>query len=326
MAVSVGSTVAGPVLVTGASGFVGRALVERLLADGVPTLAAVRGAAVVPAGARRVPAPNLGPDADWRAALDGVDCVVHLAARVHVMRDDAADPLAEFRRVNVDGTHALARQAAAAGVRRLVFVSSIKVNGEESAPGRPFTAHAVPAPADPYGISKHEAEQALWAVAAQTGLQVAVVRPVLVYGPGVKANFRSLLGWLARGLPLPLGAIHNRRSLLALDNLVDLLTVCVRHPAAAGQVFLASDGEDLSTTELLRRLGAALGRPARLVPLPAPWLAGAARLLGRRAVAQRLCGSLQVDIGKTREVLGWTPPKTVNEALQKTARAFLAQR
>ena len=321
---SLGST--GPVLVTGASGFVGRALVERLLADGVLTLAAVRGAAVLPAGARPVPAPNLGPDADWRAALGGVACVVHLAARVHVMRDSAADPLAEFRRANVDGTLALARQAAAAGVRRLVFVSSIKVNGEESAPGRPFTADDVPAPIDPYGISKHEAEQALWAVAAETGLQAVVVRPVLVYGPGVKANFRSLLGWLARGLPLPLGAVHNRRSLLALDNLVDLLTVCIDHPAAAGQVFLASDGEDLSTTELLRRLGAALGRPARLLPLPAPWFEGAARLLGRGAVVQRLCGSLQVDIGKTRELLGWTPPVTVDEALQKTARAFLAQR
>jgi nucleoside-diphosphate-sugar epimerase len=314
------------VLVTGASGFVGRALVERLLADGVPTLAAVRGAAVLPAGARQVPAPNLGPDADWRAALDGVACVVHLAARVHVMRDGAADPLAEYRRVNVDGTLALARQAAAAGVRRLVFVSSIKVNGEDSAPGRPFMADDLPAPADPYGISKYEAEQALWVLAAQTGLQVVVVRPVLVYGPGVKANFRSLLGWLARGLPLPLGAIHNRRSLVALDNLVDLLTTCVDHPAAAGQVFLASDGEDLSTTELLRRLGEALGRPARLLPLPAPWLAGAARLLGRGAVAQRLCGSLQVDIGKASDLLGWTPPVTVDEALQKTARAFLAQR
>lgn len=316
----------GPVLVTGASGFVGRALVERLLADGVPTLAAVRTAAVLPAGARQVHAPDLGPDADWRAALDGVACVVHLAARVHVMRDDAADPLAEFRRVNVQGTLALARQAAEAGVRRLVFASSIKVNGEGSAPGRPFTADDVPAPCDPYGISKHEAEQALWAVAAQTGMELVIVRPVLVYGPGVKANFRSLMGWLARGLPLPLGAIHNRRSLVALDNLVDLLTTCVDHPAAAGQVFLAGDGEDLSTTELLRRLGVALGKPARLLPVPAAWLEGAARLLGRAPVAQRLCGSLQVDIGKARDLLGWTPPVTVDDALRKTARAFLAQR
>lgn len=326
MVASNGSTAAGPVLVTGASGFVGRALVDRLLADGVPTLAAVRGAVVLPVGAQRVQAPNLGPDGDWRVALAGAACVVHLAARVHVMRDGAAHPLAEFRRVNVDGTLALARQAAAAGVRRFVFVSSIKVNGEESAAGRPFSADDVPAPGDPYGISKHEAEQGLWAVAAETGLQVVVVRPVLVYGPGVKANFRSLMGWLARGLPLPLGAIHNRRSLLALDNLTDLLATCIDHPAAAGHVFLASDGEDLSTTELLRRLGATLGRPARLLPLPASWLEGAARLIGRGAVAQRLCGSLQVDIGKTRDLLGWTPPVTVDEALQKTARAFLVQR
>jgi nucleoside-diphosphate-sugar epimerase len=316
----------GSVLVTGASGFVGRALVERLPAAGVSTLAAVRGSAVLPAGARRVPAPNLGPDADWRAALDGADCVVHLAARVHVMRDDAADPLAEFRRVNVDGTLALARQAAAAGVRRFVLVSSVKVNGEATAPGRPFTADTAPAPTDAYGVSKWEAEQALLALSANTGMEVVIVRPVLVYGPGVMANFRTLMAWLARGWPLPLGAIHNRRSLLALDNLVDLLITCLDHPAAAGQTFLASDGEDLSTTELLHRLGAALGKPARLLPVPAAWLAGVAGLLGRAAVAQRLCGSLQVDIGKTRELLGWAPPVTVDAALQNTAHWLLAQR
>lgn len=181
-------------------------------------------------------------------------------------------------------------------------------------------------PCDPYGISKYEAEQALWTLAAQIGLQVVVVRPVLVYGPGVKANFRSLMAWLSRGWPLPLGAIKNRRSLLALDNLVDLLMTCLDHPAAAGQTFLVSDGEDLSTTELLRRLGAALGKPGRLLPMPTAWLQGAARAFGRGAVAQRLCGSLQVDISKTRDLLGWTPPVTVDEALQKTARAFLAQR
>lgn len=269
---------------------------------------------------------DIDPHTDWRGALAGVDCVVHLAARVHVMHERAADPLAEFRKVNVDGSLALARQAVAAGVRRFIFVSSIKVNGEGTAPGRPFAADDALAPADAYGISKLEAERSLLALAAEAGMQMVIIRPVLVYGPGVKANFRSMMSWLSKGVPLPLGAIHNRRSLVALDNLVDLILTCMNHLAAAGQVFLVSDGEDLSTTELLRRMGAALGRPARLLPVPAAWLDGAARLLGKGAVAQRLCGSLQVDIEKTRRLLDWTPPVTVDAALRETARHFLAQR
>lgn len=322
----------GPVLVTGAAGFIGGALIDRLLGEGVPTVAAVRGPLPRPAGVhpptgeRMVAVGDIGPHTDWRGALAGVDCVVHLAARVHVMHERAADPLAEFRKVNVDGTLALARQAVAAGVRRFIFVSSIKVNGEGTAPGRPFAADDVPAPADAYGISKLEAERSLLALATETGMQMVIIRPVLVYGPGVKANFRSMMSWLSKGVPLPLGAIHNRRSLVALDNLVDLILTCMNHPAAAGQVFLVSDGEDLSTTELLRRMGAALGRPARLLPVPAAWLDGAARLLGRGAVTQRLCGSLQVDIEKTRRLLDWTPPVTVDEALRETARHFLARR
>ncbi len=313
----------GPVLVTGAAGFIGRALVDRLLGEGVPTVAAVRRPLT---GGRMIAVGDIGPHTDWRGALAGVDCVVHLAARVHVMHERAADPLAEFRKVNVDGTLALARQAVAAGVRRFIFVSSIKVNGEGTAPGRPFAADDAPAPADAYGISKLEAERSLLALAAETGMQIVIIRPVLVYGPGVKANFRGMMAWLNKGVPLPLGAIDNRRSLVALDNLVDLILTCMNHPAAAGQVFLVSDGEDLSTTELLRRMGAALGRPARLLPVPAAWLDGAARLLGKGAVAQRLCGSLQVDIEKTRRLLDWTPPVTVDEALRETARHFLAQR
>ncbi len=313
----------GPVLVTGASGFIGGALVDRLLAEGVPTVAAVRRPLT---GGRMIAVGDIGPRTDWRAPLAGVDCVVHLAARVHVMDERAADPLAEFRKVNVDGSLALARQAVAAGVRRFIFVSSIKVNGEGTAPGRPFAADDALAPADAYGISKLEAERSLLALAAEAGMQMVIIRPVLVYGPGVKANFRSMMSWLSKGVPLPLGAIHNRRSLVALDNLVNLILTCMNHPAAAGQVFLVSDGEDLSTTELLRRMGAALGRPARLQPVPAAWLDGAARLLGKGAVAQRLCGSLQVDIEKTRGMLGWTPPVTVDEALRETARHFLARR
>ncbi len=319
-------------LVTGAAGFIGSALIDRLAAEGVPTVAAVRRLPPQPAsgrplaGGRMVAVGDISPHTDWRGPLAGVDCVVHLAARVHVMQDRAADPLAEFRKVNVDGTLALARQAVAAGVRRFIFVSSIKVNGEGTAPGRPFAADDAPAPADAYGISKLEAERGLLALAAGTGMQIVIIRPVLVYGPGVKANLRSMMGWLSTGVPLPLGAIDNRRSLVALDNLVDLIVTCLDHPAAAGQVFLVSDGEDVSTTELLRRMGAALGRPARLLAVPAGWLDSAARLLGKGAVTQRLCGSLQVDIEKTRRLLGWTPPVTVDAALRATARHFLARR
>ena len=313
------------VLLTGASGFVGQAVQARLLTEqGVQLRSAFRQPpAIVPAGLEVCMAPDLNGQADWSAALAGVEVVIHCAARVHVMQEQAADPLAEFRRSNVDGTLQLARQAAAAGVRRLIFVSSIKVNGEQTSPGHPFRADQPAAAQDAYGRSKREAEEQLLALAAQTGLEVVIIRPPLIYGPGVKANFQSMLRWLARGVPLPLGAIDNRRSLVALDNLVDLLWVCLRHPAAANQCFLVSDGEDLSTTQLLRRLGQALGRPARLLPVPQAWLVAGARLLGRSDISQRLCGSLQVDIGKTRELLGWTPPCSVDQALAKTAAHFL---
>ncbi|MDP2035595.1 MAG: SDR family oxidoreductase [Polaromonas sp.] len=316
----------GRVLVTGASGFLGRRLTATLAASGRDPRAAVRTAAPAPAFAAGLEAVTVGElDAatDWRAALAGVDSVVHLAARVHVMQDTVADPLAEFRRVNVAGTLNLARQAALAGVRRLVFVSSVKVNGEGTAPGRPYTADDVPAPQDAYGVSKHEAELGLQDIAKATGLEVTIIRPVLVYGPGVGANFLAMMRWLYRGVPLPLGAIDNRRSLLAVDNLVDLLLTCLDHPGAANQVFLASDGEDVSTTVLLRRTAQALGKPARLLPVPVPVLGLAARLLGKQDFAQRLCGSLQVDIGKTRDLLGWTPPLSLQAALALAAGDFL---
>lgn len=313
------------VLLTGASGFVGRAVQARLLVEpGVQARAAHR--QLPPSAPARVefcPSPSLDAHGDWSQALAGVDAVIHCAARVHVMNEQAADPLAEFRRVNVEGTMRLARQAVEAGVRRLVFVSSIKVNGERTEPGRRFGADDAPLAEDPYGISKREAEDALLALSAETGLEVVIVRPSLVYGPGVKANFLVMMRWLARGVPLPFGAIHNRRSLVAVDNLADLLVLCLGHPDAAGHRFLASDGDDLSTSELLRRLGCALGRPARLIPVPAAWLEAGAALLGRRDLSQRLCGSLQVDIDKTRERLGWTPPLTVDQALARTADAFL---
>lgn len=316
------------VLITGVSGFVGGALACRLLDEGSYR---VRGAARrvlsnAPAGLELCQSPELEAEADWSELLRDVEVVVHAAARVHMMNDQAADPLSEFRRANTEGTLRIARQAVEAGVRRFVFISSIKVNGEESPADRPYSADDVVAPVDPYGVSKHEAEQALLALARETGLEVVIIRPVLVYGPGVKANFQSMMRWLDRRLPLPLGAIHNSRSLVSLDNLVDLIVTCLQHSAAAGQVFLVSDGSPLSTTQLLRRMGLALGKPARLLPIPAVWLQLIARLLGRPAIAQRLCGSLCVDIEKTRRLLGWEPPVMVDEAMSRTARYFQEHR
>jgi nucleoside-diphosphate-sugar epimerase len=310
------------ILATGATGFVGRALIARLLADGESVRAAVRGHPdSAPLPVAQVVVGDLGAETDWRPALRGIETVVHCAARVHVMRETASDPLADFRRVNVAGTLALARQAAAAGVRRFVFLSSIKVNGEATPPGQPFTALDAPAPVDPYGISKREAEDGLMALSRETGLEIAIIRPVLVYGPGVKGNFRSLIRWLDRGVPLPLGGIHNKRSLVALDNLVDLIATCVRHPAAAGGTFLVSDDEDMSTSELLRRTAAALGRRPRMVAVPAGLLRVAATTVGRGEMVQRLVGSLQVDITATRRTLGWAPVVSVDEALRRTVRS-----
>jgi len=236
------------------------------------------------------------------------------------MNEESSDPLAEFRRVNVEGTLRLARQAAEAGVRRFVFVSSIKVNGEHSQPGHLFTADQIPAPDDPYGISKCEAEAGLRALSLETGMEVVIIRPPLVYGPGVKANFLAMMRWLQWGVPLPLGGLtENRRSLVFLDNLVDLIVICIDHPAAANQTFLVSDDEDLSTAALLRRMAAALGRPARLIPVPAGLITMGAKLISRPGIAQRLCESLQVDIGKTKALLGWSPPISVDEGLRRTA-------
>ncbi|HEK1688075.1 TPA: SDR family oxidoreductase [Pseudomonas putida] len=311
------------ILLTGATGFVGKAVLEKLRQLGHPVVIAVRQPGVEQtAGTEVFHCAQLDGDADWSPALGDVGTVIHCAARVHVMNDTDPDPLAAFRRINVDGTVNLARQAAAAGVRRFVFVSSIKVNGEGTVKGRPYKPDDAPAPVDPYGVSKREAEDALLGLAQETGLEVVIIRPVLVYGPGVKANFQAMMRWLDKGVPLPFGAIDNRRSLVALDNLVDLIITCMDHPGAVNQTFLVSDGEDLSTTGLLRRMAAALGRPARLLPVPSMLLELAATLLGKRALSQRLCGSLQVDIEKTRSLLGWTPPLSVDDALRQAASDF----
>lgn len=302
------------ILITGATGFVGRELCSHLLAAGRDSRIAVRRPSSI---ANSVVVGDIGPDTQWQEALAGIDTVIHLAARVHIMRDSASDPLAEFRRVNVDGTLNLAQQAAAAGVKRFIFLSTVKVNGEQTRPCQPFTENFPSAPEDAYGISKNEAEQSLVQIAHETAMEVVIIRAPLVYGPGVKGNFQSMMDWIAKGIPLPLGAIHNQRSLIALDNLVDFFVTCIDHPAAANQTFLVADGEDLSTTDLLRRVGVAMGKPARLIPVPSALLKAGATLFGKKAVAQRLCGNLQVDITKARKMLGWVPPVSVDEGLKK---------
>nr|WP_254774857.1 SDR family oxidoreductase [Polaromonas sp. YR568] len=309
-------------MVTGANGFIGQALCTALSSQGYSVRGVVRKkkANGQPGVSEHWVLDEVDEHTDWAAALSGVDSVVHLAARVHQMRDTAADPMAEFRRVNVALALNLARQAAKAGVRRFVFMSSVKVNGETTVVGQPFTADDEPKPMDPYGVSKFEAEQALIQLAAETGLELVIVRPVLVYGPGVKANFHEMMRWVFKGVPLPLGALDNRRSFVAIDNVVDLISVCLHHPQAANQVFLVSDGEDLTVSDLLRRTAAALARPARLLPVPIFVLRMGGRLLGKELVVQRLCDTLQVDIEKTQRLLGWNPPLSVDAALKKTAQ------
>jgi UDP-glucose 4-epimerase len=312
------------VLVTGASGFVGNATCSRLVTQGMDVIGTVRRLPVQPLlGVDYCIVGDLDANTDWRGALTGVDAVIHCAARVHVMRETAADPLVAFRTANVAGTEQLAREAAAAGVRRFIFLSSVKVNGEGGSVA--YRETDLPAPEDAYGISKYEAELGLREIAAENRIDVVMVRPPLVYGPGVRANFQALMRALARGIPLPLGAIHNRRSLVALDNVVDLIVTCLEHPAAANETFLVSDGEDLSTTELIRRLAHAMRCPARLIPMPQTVLMAGATLLGKREVARRLCGTLQVNITKAHNVLGWTSPVSVDEGLRRTAEHYLQQ-
>jgi len=306
------------VLVTGASGLVGEGVVLRLLLDKKFTAVAAVRAGTRLGGLCRVIPFDLGLPKGL-PILENVAVVVHCAARVHVMNEMATDSLAAFRKINVEGTVRLASHAAASGVKRFIFISSIKVNGEHTARNTPFKASDLPAPVDPYGVSKYEAEIALRQISLETGMELVVIRPPLVYGPGVKANFLSMMRWLDRGVPLPLGAIENRRSLVALGNLTDLVVTCIDNPAAAGQTFLVSDGEDLSTSQLLRRMALALDTVARLLPVPAGLLRVAASMVGKSAVAERLCGSLQVDIQHTREVLGWHPPISMERALRQAA-------
>ena len=305
------------IVLTGATGFLGARVADQIDRQGGLNLTCLVRKAVPAGRGREVVIKGLDASSDWSAILKNQNVVIHAAARAHIMKEEVTDPLAEYRRVNVDGTLNLARYAVEAGVKRFVFISSIKVNGEQIAPGRPFTCDDTPTPKDPYAISKLEAEQGLQQIALETGMEVVIIRPPLVYGPGVKGNFASMIKLVEKGLPLPFGAIDNRRSLVGLDNLVDLIITCIDHPNAANQVFLVSDGEDLSTSGLLRRVAKAMGKPSRLIPVPAGLLQLGATVLGKKAIGQRLLGSLQVDISSTRERLDWTPPVSVDEGLRR---------
>ena len=303
------------ILVTGFSGLAGMRVCQRLAHDGVSVRGVVRSPASAGTFCQQVAVGFIGQATNWQQALLNVDCVVHCAARVHVMHESESDPLTAFRSVNVDGTLNLARQSAAAGVRRFVFISSVKVNGESTQAGCAFTEADLPNPQDAYGHSKHEAEQGLRQIATDTGMEVVIIRPPLVYGPGVKANFAALMRAVQRGWPLPLGAVHNQRSLVALDNLVDFIVTCLAHSEAANQTFLISDGHDLSTPELVRDMAQAAGVSARLLLVPMWALRAGAAMLGKRHAMQRLCGNLQVDISKARTLLGWVPPISVAQGL-----------
>lgn len=315
------------VLVTGASGFVGRGLCPVLVEQAHEVVAVLRSASAIemPKQLEAYPSPaivgSIGPETNWQPLLKGVHAVVHLAARVHVMRDAASDPLSVFRSVNTAGTLNLARQSAAAGVKRFVFVSSIKVNGE----GResPYTESDPPGPQDAYAISKWEAEQGLREIESATGMEVVVLRPPLVYGPGVGANFLRLMRMVEKRRPLPFGRVENRRSLLYLGNFTDAIRLCLEHPAAAGKTYLLSDGEDVSSADLVRRLARAMKRPARLLPVPASWLRTAGALAGRSAEMDRLLGSLAVDSSQIRRELGWRPPFSMEDGLGQTVAYFL---
>ena len=308
------------ILITGASGFVGSALLNTLRSKQFRTRGIMRRMGETEAGPIMVK--EIHGDSDWRDELDGIDTVVHLAARVHIMSENALDPLEAFREVNVKGTLNFAKQSALAGVKRFIYLSSIKVNGEQSLSGRPFSANDIASPSDPYGISKAEAEAGLRLIADESGMEVVIIRPVLIYGPGVKGNFLSMIDWLNKGIPLPLGVINNLRSLLALENLIDLIVICLSHPAAANQTFLVSDDEDVSTTTLLRKIADAMGKKIFLFSIQPRLLELSLSLLGMGVIAQRLCGSLQVDIRKTRLLLGWAPPCSLDQGLKKTIESI----
>ena len=314
------------VLVTGANGFIGRGLCNKLISNGYAVRGAVRKKFCpgLSGSVERVEVGSMDEDTNWFPALSGVDSIVHLAARVHVMHEDIEEPLSEFRKVNVAATINLARQAAAAGVKRFVFISSIKVNGEGTTLESPFKPDDISAPLDAYGISKLEAEVALKKIADETGMELVIIRPVLVYGPGVRGNFQLLMHWLKKGIPFPLGSVHNRRSFVSLDNLVHFIMTCLNHPQAANQTFLVSDGQNVSTPELIRMTASAMHLTSWLIPLPMSILYWVGWLFRREKYVERLCESLHVDIRKSEELLGWKPIRSIETGLRQTALYYLA--
>lgn len=307
---------------TGAGGFVGQALCRRLLADGWRVRGAVRTSqgTIMPDGVEIIHIGGIERAVDWPALLSGMEVIVHLAARVHVTRETALDPPAAFCEVNVRATERLAKAAAVAGVKRLIYISTVKVHGEVSQ--KPLTEEDPIAPADPYSVSKWEAEQVLRRVSGETGLDVVILRPPLVYGPGVKANFLSLLKWVAGGFPLPLGAIENQRSLIYLDNLVDAISVVMNRPEAAGQTFLVSDGQDVSTPQLIRQIAASMHIKPRLWPVSMNLLKFLGRISGRSAGTAKIIGSLSVDASKIGERLQWRPPYAFEQGIRETVQWY----
>jgi UDP-glucose 4-epimerase len=309
------------ILLTGGTGFLGGSLLNTMINKNVRCLGRQKPSNVSGSSFYKS---EINADTDFTAAVQGVNILIHCAARVHVMVVNSSISLDAFREVNTYGTLNLAQQAADAGVKRFVFISSIKVNGELTELGLPFKPDVTFIPTDPYGLSKYEAEIGLRKIALETGMDVVIIRPPLVYGPGVKANFASMMKWMNKGLPLPLGGIKgNNRSLVSVDNLVDLIVTCIDHPNAANQIFLVSDDDDISTSQLLANMAVALDAPNRLLPIPSSWFTLAAKLIGKPDIAQRLCGSLQVDISKTKEMLNWQPRYSSTECMKKTANAFL---
>jgi nucleoside-diphosphate-sugar epimerase len=307
------------ILVTGANGFVGRSLCSELYRQGSSVKKSLRLASDTDDGYEQVIVDSIDSDTDWSVALDNVNVVIHLAARVHVMNEVAVDPLAIFRQVNVEGTLNLARQAAVAGVKRFIFISTIGVNGNATSLGQPFTSENEPQPHDPYSISKFEAEQGLRMLGTQMGMDIVIIRPPLVYGYEAPGNFDKIIKVLKKKIPLPFGAIKNKRSFVYVENLVSLIVKCINHPAAANQVFLVSDGRDISTTELLKQCADQLGVNVVLLPIPQKLIEFGAAILGKRDIAQRLCGNLQVDITKTSKLLDWMPPVSVSDGLKISA-------
>lgn len=309
--------------ITGATGFVGKALVNELCTDSHKVITVVREHSDdLPVEVEQNQVADLSDLSEQNSLIDyikDVDVVIHTAARVHIMDDHVADPLAEFRKLNVNATFELAKQAARAGVKRFIYLSSVKVNGESTGNRRPFSEKDDPAPEDAYAQSKLEAEKLLLDLAKTTSMEVVIIRPPLIYGPGVKANFSSMIKIITKGIPLPFGAISNQRSMLAIDNLVSFIKLCMTHPAATNQVFLIADGEDVSTTTLLRQIAVAYMRPPRLIPIPISWMIFLARLIGKQMITDRLFGNLQIDISKARELLGWKPVITLEQQLNKMA-------